>query len=96
MTQIRRIVIDVLKPFEPTTVEVAREVAACGGVEGVNVSLIETDQKVQNIKLTIEGADVDYDDVLDTIEELSGSVHSVDQVICGERIVEEETTLQDG
>jgi len=95
MTQIRRVVLDVLKPYEPTTVELAREVAASGGVEGVNVSLIETDQKVQNVKLTVEGSDVDYDALIHTVEELSGSVHSVDQVICGERVVEEEVTPQD-
>ncbi|MFB6155421.1 MAG: DUF211 domain-containing protein [Haloferacaceae archaeon] len=96
MTQIRRVVLDVLKPHDPTTVEFARGVAACEGVEGVNVSLIETDQKVQNVKLTVEGSDVDYDAVLEAVESLSGSVHSVDQVICGERLVEEQITPQDG
>jgi hypothetical protein len=95
MEPIRRLIVDVLKPYEPTAVELAREVAACPGVDGVNLSLIETDNKVQNVKLTVEGPDVDFEAVTERVEALSGSVHSVDQVVCGDRVVEERGTPQD-
>lgn len=64
-------------------------------VDGVNASLIELDNEVQNVKLTFEGDDVEFDSVETAVERLGGTVHSVDQVACGERVVEDRRTLQD-
>jgi hypothetical protein len=95
MAPVRRIVLDVLKPYQPTSLEFASELSDLSGVDGVNALLVETDQKVQNVKLTIEGEDVDYDEIADVVERLGGSIHSIDQVVCGDRVVEESATLQD-
>ena len=95
MTEVRRIVIDALKPYDPTNVELARHVAEQEGVAGVNVMLMETDRDVETVKITVEGADIDYDLVERTVEDLGASVHSVDQVVCGEQMVEESETAQD-
>jgi hypothetical protein len=91
----RRLVLDVLKPHEPPMTEFAAEVASLKGVEGVNATLVETDEEVQNIKLTVEGEDVDRGDVDSVVSRLGGSVHSVDQVVVGERLVEDTPTPQD-
>ena len=64
-------------------------------VDGVTTSLIELDQEVQNVKLTLEGEGLDYGAIEEAIEGLGGSVHSIDQVACGERVVEDRRTLQD-
>lgn len=92
---IKRLVVDLLKPHEPSIAEFATTVAATTGVDGVNATLIETDREVQNIKLTIEGDDIDQDEVEEEIDNLGGNVHSVDEVACGETLVEQSDTPQD-
>lgn len=95
MTNVRRLVLDLLKPHEPDVVTFAESVAGCDGVAGVNVVLVETDKEVQNVKLTIEGDSIPVDAVHDIVEDLGGTVHSIDEVVCGEFIVEESKTPQD-
>ncbi|MDS0301042.1 DUF211 domain-containing protein [Halogeometricum sp. S1BR25-6] len=95
MANVRRLVLDLLKPHEPDVVTFAESVAGCDGVAGVNVVLMETDKEVQNVKLTIEGDSIPVDAVHDTVEDLGGTVHSIDEVVCGEFIVEESKTPQD-
>jgi hypothetical protein len=95
MATIRQLVIDVLKPHEPTMLSVAQDIADSDGVSGVNATLLEMDEEVRNIKFTIEGEDIDYDAVAEVIENTGARVHSVDQVACGEHIVEDIPTPQD-
>ncbi|EMA43274.1 DUF211 domain-containing protein [Halococcus saccharolyticus] len=95
MATIRQLVLDVLKPHEPTMLSIAQEIAETDGVDGVNAILIEMDEEVRNIKFTIEGEDIDYDTVTGVIEDTGATVHSVDQVACGDRIVDEMSTPQD-
>ncbi|MEF8788527.1 MAG: DUF211 domain-containing protein [Haloarculaceae archaeon] len=95
MVAVRRLVIDVLKPHDPPLVEFARRVSEVDSVEGISASLIELDNEVQNVKLTFEGTDLDVESVEGAVERIGGTVHSVDEVACGERIVEDRQTLQD-
>ena len=95
MAQIRRLVVDVLKPHEPTTLTFTQQVAEAESVDGINATLIELDKEVQNVKLTLEGESIDYDAVEAIIEDAGGTIHSVDQVACGEYIVEDAPTPQD-
>ncbi|WEL17626.1 MULTISPECIES: DUF211 domain-containing protein [unclassified Halorhabdus] len=95
MSTIRRLVIDLLKPNEIENVEFARTIADLDGVEGANVSLLESDKDVQNLKITIEGEGIDDGSVTTAVEDLGGTVHSVDEVVCGDRMVEESATHQD-
>jgi len=92
---IRRLVLDVMMPHDPGLVEVTSSVAECPGVDAVNAVLEETDRKVQDVKFTIEGDGVDVSAVEATIEDVGGSVHSTDQVVCGERVVDQAETPQD-
>jgi hypothetical protein len=50
---------------------------------------------VQNVKRTFESEDLDFEAIEDTIENLGGSVHSVDQVACGDSVGTDRRTLQD-
>jgi hypothetical protein len=95
MSQIKRLVLDVLKPHEPTNVEVASAIGDLQDVDGVNLSLYEVDQQTENVKITVEGPNVNFDLVQQTIENLGGVVHSVDEIIAGKKLVEEEETLHD-
>ncbi len=95
MAPIRRLVFDVLKPHEPATIDLASQVADSEGISGVNATLLEIDKEVQNLKLTIEGDAIDFETVSDVIEDAGGSIHSIDQVACGEHLVEDSPTPQD-
>lgn len=95
MGEIRRLVFDVLKPHEPPMLDLTQRVTEAEGVTGVNATLVEIDKNVINVKLTIEGESIDYESVEHLIEDSGGSIHSIDQVACGEHIVEESPTPQD-
>jgi len=96
MGTLRRVALDILKPHEPPLLEFTEHLSAVESVDGVSASLIELDREVQNVKLTIEGEDLDYAALEEAVGELGGTVHSVDQVAYGEYVVEERRTLQDG
>ncbi len=95
MAPIRRLVVDVLKPYDPPTLAFTQQVAAAENVAGATATLIELDREVQNVKLTVEGEGIEYDDIEAIIEDAGGTIHSVDQVACGEYIVEDAPTPQD-
>lgn len=94
MAQIRRLVLDVLKPHQPSILDMAESIADLGSVSSVNAILYEVDEKVENIKVTIVGDSLDFEAIRDQIEDLGGSVHSVDEAVCGEEIVGEVKTPQ--
>jgi len=93
--QIRRLVLDVLKPHNPSIVDMAGRLSDLDGVEAVNISIYEIDLKVENAKVTIEGGDVIYDLVVSVIEGNGGTVHSLDEVVAGSIIIDDADTLQD-
>ncbi|WP_266082808.1 DUF211 domain-containing protein [Haladaptatus caseinilyticus] len=95
MAPVKRLVIDVLKPHEPPTIEFAQHIAGTSNVAAVNATLIELDQEVKNLKLTLEGDGIVYDDVRTSVKDAGGTIHSVDQVVCGEHLVEDAPTPQD-
>jgi len=95
MGKIRRVVLDVLKPHDPSIIHMAGELSDLPGVEAVNISIYEMDRKVENAKLTLEGNDLNYDEILKVISENGGAVHSIDEVVAGRVIIEDAATLQD-
>jgi hypothetical protein len=95
MGKIRRLVLDTLKPHEPSIIELATQLSELEGITAVNISIYEIDRKVENAKITIEGEQITYPDVLALIEEMGGAVHSVDEVVAGRTIIDDAATLQD-
>ncbi len=95
MPPVRRIVADVLKPHQPPLADFARRMAAVEGVEGATATLVERDEEVQNVKVTVEGEAVSPERLESAIADVGGSLHSVDEVSCGEYVVEERRTPQD-
>ncbi len=95
MTEIKRIVLDVLKPHKPSLVELSQRLSSLKGVDGVNCSLDEVDQETETVKVTIEGTAITYDSVETVLRELGAVIHSVDEVAAGRRLVEDVRTMQD-
>jgi len=92
---IRRLVLDVLKPHNPSVVELSEELSHLEGVEGVNVIIYEIDQQVENAKVIIAGSSIDFESIKKKLGEMGATIHSVDEVAAGKRIVEEVKTPQD-
>jgi len=95
LANIRRVVLDVLKPHSPNVIELARQLADLMGVDGVDISLIEMDQKVENIKITCEGESINYEEVEQVVKQSGASIHSLDKVSVGTSLIEEAITHQD-
>jgi hypothetical protein len=95
MARIRRLVLDTLKPHEPSIIEMAAQLSELAGISAVNISIYEMDRKVENAKITIEGESIVYPHVMEIIADLGGAVHSVDEVVAGKEIIDDAVTLQD-
>ena len=95
MGNLRRLVLDVLKPLDPSIVTLVQLLADLEGVDGVNISIYEIDRRVENAKITVEGQDLGYDEIVGVIQENGGSVHSIDEVAAGRILIEDVITQQD-
>ncbi|MDY6877766.1 MAG: DUF211 domain-containing protein [Chloroflexota bacterium] len=95
MGNLRRLVLDVLKPLEPSIVELVQLLAELEGVDGANISIYEIDRRVENAKITIEGHDLRYEEIASVIEENGGAIHSIDEVAAGRVLIEDVITPQD-
>lgn len=95
MTGIKRLVLDVLKPHQPSILELAKALSKLNHVTGVNLSVYEVDTQTENIKVTIEGTNIDFEDIEKVIEDSGAVIHSIDEVAAGIKLVEEVETLQD-
>ena len=92
---IRRLVLDVLKPHKPSVVELSLALSNLEGIEGVNVIIYEIDQQVENVKVIVAGENIDFETIKNKLVEMGATIHSVDEVAAGKRIVEEVKTPQD-
>jgi hypothetical protein len=92
---IRRLILDVLKPHKPNVVEVSEALSHLEGVEGVNIIINEIDQQVENAKVIVVGISISFEAIQKKLEEFGATIHSIDEVAAGKRIVEEVTTPQD-
>jgi len=92
---IRRLVLDVLKPHNPSVVELSEALSHLEGVEGVNIIIYKIDKQVENAKVIITGSSIDFKNIEKTLQKMGATVHSVDEVAAGNRIVEDVKTPQD-
>ncbi len=95
MSDIKRIVLDVLKPHKPSLVEMSLRLSGLKGVDGVSLTHDEVDQETESVKVTLEGSSINYSSVEETLRELGAVIHSVDLVSSGKRLVEDVRPAQD-
>lgn len=86
---IRMLVLDVLKPLEPSIIKYSQAIADCDGIDGVNITVVEVDRQTETIKISLEGRDILYENLTKVIQELGGSIHSIDKVSAGSRMISE-------
>jgi len=86
---IRRLVLDVLKPIRGTSiVDLAEKISMLDGIEGVNISVTDMDVETMGLMIVIEGERINFEEVKKTLEEEGCAIHSIDEVVSGEKLVE--------
>lgn len=86
---VRRVVLDVDKSLNrPTLIELARDIEIVPGVEALNISVTEMDMETMGTNITVEGTNIDYDELIETIERTGAAIHSVDEIAVGRRLAE--------
>lgn len=83
MSMLRVIVLDVLKPHEPSILSLSKKISNLAGVDGCNIATIEIDKEVENVKISVEGTDINYSEIEKIIEESGATIHSIDKVSAG-------------
>lgn len=80
MSQIQRIVLDVLKPHQPTVIEFAMALAEVGSDYKVHLMVIELDENTATLQIEITAQSIDFDAIQEKIVGMGGSLHSIDEV----------------
>jgi len=80
MILIKRLVLDVLKPRKPNTLDFAKSLAELQHGYIVTAFVQEVDDKTETIILKITGNDIQFDKLSEAIRDLGGSLHSIDEV----------------
>jgi hypothetical protein len=95
MAKIRRLVLDVVIPNASDISKLTQDLADLGTVNGTSSFVNEFDKNVVNVKLVLEGSDLNVKEVEKVISSHGGSVHSLDSVAAGKVIIEDVETPQD-
>ena len=78
---IRRLVLDVLKLRSPPLHEFAAPLSSTPNINDVKVSLIETDQNTESVKVTVEGKNIDLGFIQKIMKDYGAEIHSIDEVV---------------
>ena len=80
MSLLKRIVLDVLKPHQPRGIEFSQALAELEPGNRVVYKVMEVDDMTETVILTIEGENIDFDLIQNTVKDMGGSLHSVDEI----------------
>lgn len=85
---IRQLLLDVDKAVaRPSLIEIAVALDGCTGVEAVNITVGEIDIETVGMNVSIEGSNMNYEEITQAIEATGAVVHSLDEIAIGERII---------
>ncbi len=80
MVNVKRVMLDVLKPHLPDAVEFTQAIAKVGEDYRVRLTVLEMDENTQTLQLEVEASAVDLKAIESAITSMGGSLHSVDEV----------------
>lgn len=80
MPQLKRIVLDVLKPHQPNALDFATAIAEHDARCRIKLTVAEMDENTESIIIVIEGDDIDFAVISHIIADMGGSIHSIDEV----------------
>ena len=80
MVSVNKVILDVLKPHQPNALEFARAIAAVGDDYHVTLTVLEVDENTETLQIVVAGDAIDFEAVQTTINDMGGSIHSIDEV----------------
>ncbi len=80
MAIVKRILLDVLKPHHPGSLEFAQTLADLDPGYRVNLRVEEVDENTESIVVVIESENIRFDEIDQAIKKMGGTIHSVDEV----------------
>jgi hypothetical protein len=91
--KLRRVVLDVLKPHEPSIIDLAQNLSSLKGVSGVDITIVGVDRKVESARISVEGENINYERVSKIINDNGGTIKSIDKASAGVRLVHQPHSL---
>jgi hypothetical protein len=89
---IRRLVLDVDKAIaRPPIPDLAKAINAVPGVEALNIVVTEIDIQTVGMEITIQGEMLNYDAIVQAIEDAGAVSHSIDEIATGKYLIESVT-----
>ncbi|NVK43163.1 MAG: DUF211 domain-containing protein [Oceanospirillaceae bacterium] len=79
MALLTRVLLDVLKPHDPSVLDLARALSDVGGYR-VRVRVLEMDKNTETLEIEIAADAIDFPAVVQVIADLGASLHSIDEV----------------
>lgn len=80
MVQIKKLVLDVLKPLKPSILDFAMHLSQSLPNTEIQVHVSGVDEKTQDVVVTLHG-DLEFEKIDSLITDLGASIHSIDEVI---------------
>lgn len=80
MLAVKRMVLDVLKPHQPNALEFCQAIAKAGIDYRVKLTVIEVDENTETLEIEVTGNSIDFELIQSTINNIGGSLHSLDEV----------------
>ena len=80
MAIVKRILLDVLKPHQPGSLEFTQSLADLDPGYRVSLTVKEVDENTESIILVIEGENIRFEAIEQAIKKMGGTIHSVDEV----------------
>ena len=77
----RTLVLDVLKPHSPALPDFAAFLSEFDGVDKIDITVVEMDEKTETLKVTIKGGLFNYEELKSHMSKQGAVIHSVDQVV---------------
>lgn len=77
---IKRLVLDSLKPRESSLLDLSKTLAEVNGIEEVDINVTEVDVKTETVKLILRGTSIDYDGITKTLDEYGVTLRSIDEI----------------
>jgi hypothetical protein len=80
MIAVKRVMLDVLKPHQPSGLVFASSLAELKDGYQVRYSVVEIDKQTETVNVEITGDNIDMEEIQQAIQKLGGSLHSIDEV----------------
>ena len=80
MAIVKRILLDILKPHQPGSLEFAEALADLDPGYRVTLKVEEVDENTESVVVVIEGENIRFEEINQAVKKMGGTIHSVDEV----------------